>query len=524
MSTSRTQLRWICLSAPRRPTSQRGLTRRTSGELPQSIATRGPLLRGSRLVPRQPCLSPCRPPPSHTSSFLRSPVLSVLLSLSVLRVELLYILTEKSYSFVHWACSMYSQTPVLSPSYPYPEPDSRALAWIPESFGARSRTATAPPSSSSEYGSISYYADADTIAPSLFLDQSWDIMPRSISSASSLSTQDKDTLLHFVHDADLTSPFGAWLKDPIASLSSSTTFSFEESEVESWRQSPPLPDALLGASQGKSRVCDRCGKCFGWPSQLRKHQKIHDQSNRAHRCTQCDMSFLYRKDLKRHQNTKHRLSGSPSEIFRCRVAGCQLKKEFTRRDKRREHEEKQHSSQSSSQDSCDLSEDIMNYSDANASPRSPCSSPRSMTAEPTSYLKTTTPTMQQNSNAKPFACPFRGQGCDRTDSFNSYVDLARHLRSVHNFLLPADSHGFYKCAYQGCKNSSKLYPRKDNFKRHVVTIHPNVETDDLVERSILRNPKLSSQDLPWSLPLIAFDTFQSLDESGSVLSSFDIST
>ncbi|OCK98628.1 uncharacterized protein K441DRAFT_289314 [Cenococcum geophilum 1.58] len=397
---------------------------------------------------------------------------------------------------------MYSQTPVLSPAYPYTELDSRALPWIPEPFGVSSRTATAPPSSSSEYGSSSYYADSDTIvAPSPFLDQSWDIIPLSISSASSLFTQDKDTSLHFMHDADLTSPSGAWLKDSIASLSSSTTFSYEESEVESWRQLPPLSDALLDASQGKSRVCDRCGKCFGWPSQLRyvcriallrkheqsltacrKHQKIHDQSNRAHHCTQCDMSFLYRKDLKRHQNTKHRLSGSPSEIFRCRVAGCQLKKEFTRRDKRREHEEKQHSSQSSSQDSCDLSEDIMNYSDANASPRSPCSSPRSMIVEPTSYLRTTTPTMQQNSNEKPFACPFRGKGCDRTDSFNSYVDLARHGRSVHNSLLPADSHGFYKCAYQGCKNSSKLYPRKDNFKRHVAAMHPDVETDGLVER------------------------------------------
>src|ERR1700722_17563891 len=234
---------------------------------------------------------------------------------------------------------MYPQTPVLSPAYPYTELDSRALAWIPEPFGASSLTATAPTSSSSEYGSSSYCP---------FLGQSLDIIPLSISSASSLSTRDKDTSLHVTHDTDLALPFGTWLKDSIASLSSSTTFSYEESEVESWRQLPPLPDALLGASQGKSRVCDRCGKCFGWPSQLRyvchiaplrkhgqsltacrKHQKIHDQSNRAHRCTQCDMSFLYRKDLKRHQNTKHRLSGSPSEVFRCRVAGCQLKKEFT---------------------------------------------------------------------------------------------------------------------------------------------------------------------------------------------------
>ena len=165
---------------------------------------------------------------------------------------------------------MYSQTPVLSPTYPYTELDSGALAWIPEPFGASSLTATAPPSSSSEYGSSSYPTDSDTVVtPNPFLDQSWDIILQSISSASGLSTQDKDTSLHFMHDADLTSPFAARLEDSIASLSSSTTFSYEESGVESWRQLPTLPDALLGASQGKSRVCDQCGKRFGWPSQLR---------------------------------------------------------------------------------------------------------------------------------------------------------------------------------------------------------------------------------------------------------------
>jgi hypothetical protein len=90
-------------------------------------------------------------------------------------------------------------------------------------------------------------------------------------------------------------------------------------------------------------------------------------------------------------------------------------------------------------------------------------------------------TSQQHASRKLHKCPF--EDCDRTDGFASRVDLCRHLRSVHTALLLADPNGFFRCVYEGCENSTKIYSRKDNFKRHVTAAHRHVDqTEDLIER------------------------------------------
>jgi len=148
---------------------------------------------------------------------------------------------------------------------------------------------------------------------------------------------------------------------------------------------------------------------------------------------------------------------------------------------------KQHAPPLGSQDAFDLatnmdfSKDFPNFSDSISISDLSYPSSHHIAAEPTCHLRRTTSTTQRNPNMKLYKCPFRG--CDRTDGFTSRVDLSRHLRSVHTALLPADSRGFYRCAHEGCKSSTRVYPRKDNFKRHVTAIHPDIkEVKDLIER------------------------------------------
>ena len=198
------------------------------------------------------------------------------------------------------------------------------------------------------------------------------------------------------------------------------------------------------------------------------------------------MSFFYRKDLTRHRHTKHQFSVWPSQVYKCLVEGCQLKKEFSRKDKLKEHMLKQHAPPLGSQGAFDLatnmdfSKDLPNFSDSISISDLSYPSSHHITAEPTCHLRTTS-TTQCNLNVKSYRCAFGG--CNRTDGFTSRVDLSRHLRSVHTALLSADSRGFYRCVHEGCKSSTRVYPRKDNFKRHVTTIHPDVkEVEDLIER------------------------------------------
>ena len=52
---------------------------------------------------------------------------------------------------------------------------------------------------------------------------------------------------------------------------------------------------------------------------LSRHLKRHEK---PFRCPKCNDGFRYRKDLLRHQGSKHRSSSSNNKIYTCPVAGC----------------------------------------------------------------------------------------------------------------------------------------------------------------------------------------------------------
>ncbi|KPI45779.1 uncharacterized protein AB675_268 [Cyphellophora attinorum] len=72
--------------------------------------------------------------------------------------------------------------------------------------------------------------------------------------------------------------------------------------------------------------------------------------------------------------------------------------------------------------------------------------------------------------------------CPRTSiGFATINDLYRHEKSVHGKHVGKSR--MYKCFAPGCAKASKLWPRLDNFKQHLIRMHPNEDIDALVKRS-----------------------------------------
>ena len=199
----------------------------------------------------------------------------------------------------------------------------------------------------------------------------------------------------------------------------------------------------------------------------RKHKKVHNDNDRIHCCNECGLCFHYRKDLKRHRRTKHQVPEEVFEGFKCTVSGCQLQKAFMRRDKYNEHMQKQHALEFSKMAYKDISTSKSDHSKPN------------LFLESFQHIRKES--ALQQGIIKKHKCPF--ENCDKTNGFASRVDLCRHLRSVHTAVLMADSNGFFRCAQEGCKSSTKIYSRKDNFKRHVIAVHRQVgHIEELIER------------------------------------------
>lgn len=84
---------------------------------------------------------------------------------------------------------------------------------------------------------------------------------------------------------------------------------------------------------------------------------------------------------------------------------------------------------------------------------------------------------------KPFKCVVAG--CARVEGFTTKNDLERHNWSVHSILPPSGSAKGYICAASDCKSGSRIWPRRDNFKVHVKTMHADgddAQLDDLIKR------------------------------------------
>ncbi|KAI9657593.1 MAG: hypothetical protein M1821_002769 [Bathelium mastoideum] len=82
---------------------------------------------------------------------------------------------------------------------------------------------------------------------------------------------------------------------------------------------------------------------------------------------------------------------------------------------------------------------------------------------------------------KPHKCDV--PGCTRKEGFTSANDLDRHKKSKHNIAPTHGSDRSYKCAAEQCKKKSKIWPRLDNFRQHVLKIHPDENADVLIRKS-----------------------------------------
>lgn len=85
---------------------------------------------------------------------------------------------------------------------------------------------------------------------------------------------------------------------------------------------------------------------------------------------------------------------------------------------------------------------------------------------------------------KPFRCT--QPGCSRTQGFITVNDLNRHLKSVHKVKVNCRTRSF-KCASAKCRNPDKEWPRLDNFKQHIIRMHPDENLQDLIDRSELKD-------------------------------------
>lgn len=83
---------------------------------------------------------------------------------------------------------------------------------------------------------------------------------------------------------------------------------------------------------------------------------------------------------------------------------------------------------------------------------------------------------------KPNRCDI--PGCSRVDGFSTINDLQRHKKSKHGIGIDTITTSF-KCASPSCKNQAKIWPRRDNFKQHILRMHKNEDVKALISRHVL---------------------------------------
>lgn len=82
---------------------------------------------------------------------------------------------------------------------------------------------------------------------------------------------------------------------------------------------------------------------------------------------------------------------------------------------------------------------------------------------------------------KPNKCDI--PGCSRVDGFSTINDLQRHKKSKHGIGIDTITTSF-KCASPSCKNQAKIWPRRDNFKQHILRMHKDEDVNALISRCV----------------------------------------
>lgn len=70
---------------------------------------------------------------------------------------------------------------------------------------------------------------------------------------------------------------------------------------------------------------------------------------------------------------------------------------------------------------------------------------------------------------KPHRC--EEPSCARVEGFSSRNDLDRHQKSVHKIRSGKE----YRCTLDKCHEIFKLWPRSDNFRAHLKSVHKATE-------------------------------------------------
>lgn len=73
----------------------------------------------------------------------------------------------------------------------------------------------------------------------------------------------------------------------------------------------------------------------------------------------------------------------------------------------------------------------------------------------------------------------------RVEGFTTQNDLDRHRKAIH--AVPTSGSIGHRCAAPYCPKGDKLWPRADNFRQHCQRLHPELDTPELMKKSLLSN-------------------------------------
>ena len=84
---------------------------------------------------------------------------------------------------------------------------------------------------------------------------------------------------------------------------------------------------------------------------------------------------------------------------------------------------------------------------------------------------------------KPYRCD--EPGCTHDRGFATQTDLKRHRKGVHGIYDEGNNdQTFYRCQGKDCKDSDKIWPRRDNFRGHLSRKHADEDIEELTERYV----------------------------------------